>query len=356
LVLVQRRQGYQSALLRAPNEDSEGPSTARRVQEISATVHKNGHLADEPETPSMTQILEGEQFEERLCLILDRIVQDPTLERACRAAGYSGKYVWTMLKRSGDGDPRYLVRWPDRQSGQRIQFGDAIALARRLHTVKFDHTLRSAVDVGIPIVQTFQGAVCWEQDAALLAEWGGDNPESKETAERIGGVKDYPYKHRIGASGKLERIALEVYQPAPGALRQHVARSLMPGSYNPPENRSIATEHSGRVLILNASRPAYAKDYTPDTPIKRDLQQRLADLRAKGPEHKHATDAQGHKVIPKIGLGSTANDPPERNGYGPLPQIDADGHPVGVKVKNMIGRDGKPAPGGYSMITGKPTG
>jgi hypothetical protein len=141
----------------------------------------------------MTQILEGDAFEDRLCLILDRVVQDPTLERACRAAGYSAKYIWTMLKRSGDGNPRYLVRWPDRQSGQRIQFGDAIALARRLHTVKFDHTLRSAVDVGIPIVQVFQGQVIWEQDAALLAEWGGDNPESKETAERIGGVKDYPY-------------------------------------------------------------------------------------------------------------------------------------------------------------------
>lgn len=304
----------------------------------------------------MTQILEGDAFENRLCLILDRIVQDPKLERACRYVGYSPKYIWTLLKRSGDGDPKFLVRWPDRESQQRIQFGDAVALARRLWKVKFDHTLRSDVDVGYPEVQTFNGDVVWAKDPALLAEWGGDTLQAKQDAEGLGGVFDYPYKHQIGETGKLERVPLEIYKPAPGALRQHVARSLLPSEYNPPENRQISTEHSGSVLILNASRAPYAKNYVPDTPIKRDLQQRLADLRAKGPEHKHAVDANGHKMVPKIGAGSTANDPPERNGYGPTPQLDADGHPVGVKVKPMIGRDGTPAPGGYSMITGKATG
>lgn len=319
-------------------------------------MHSHGHLADEPEAQTVTQILEGEAFENRLCMILDRIVQNPKLEPACRYAGYSPKYIWTLLQRSSDGNPKFLVRWPDRESEQRIQFCDAIMLARRLHKIQFDHTLRSAVDVGIPELQTFQGQVIWEQDPALLAQWGGDNAQAKEDAEGIGGVVDYPFKHRIGTSGKPERIPLEIYKPAPGALRQHVARSLMPDLYNPPENRTVSTEHSGSVLVLSAGRAPYAKDYTPDTPIKRDLQQRLADLRAKGPEHKHATDANGHKTIPKIGNGSEANDPPEKRGYGPVPTIDADGHVVGVKVKPMIGRDGTPAPGGFSMLTGKPTG
>ena len=243
----------------------------------------------------MTQILEGEAFENRLCIILDGIVMDPTLERACRRAGYSGKYIWTLIARSGDGNPKFLVRWPDRESEKRIQFVDAIAVARQLHKIKFDHTLRSAVDVGIPIVQTFQGEVVWEKDPALLAQWGGDTKQAKEDAEGLGGIIDYPFKHVIGESGKLERVPLEVYQPAPGNLRQHVARSLMPNLYNPPETRQISTEHSGAVLVLNGGRAPYAKDYTPDTPIKRDLQQRLADLRAKGPEHKYATDRQRHE-------------------------------------------------------------
>jgi hypothetical protein len=302
----------------------------------------------------VTQILEGDAFENRLCMILDRIVQDPKLERACRYVGYSPKYIWSMLKRSGDGDPKYLVRWPDRESEQRIQFCDGVELARRLWRVNFDHTLRADVSVGIPVVQTFQGNVVYEKDPALLAQWGGDTQQAREDAERMGGILDYPFKHKVGASGKLERIPLEVMMPAPGALKQHVARSVLPELYNPPENRQVSTQHSGAVLILN-SRPPYAKDYVETSPIKRDLQQRLADLRAKGPEHKHAVDAAGHKVIPKIGNGSTANDPPERNGYGPTPQIDADGHQVGVKVKSMISAGGVPRPGGYSVTTGKPT-
>jgi hypothetical protein len=60
-------------------------------------------------------------------------------------------------------------------------------------------------------------------------------------------------------------------------------------------------------------------------------------------------------MIPKLGNGSSSNDPPEKNGYGATPQIDADGHVVGTRVKPMIGRDGKPAPGGFSATTGKPT-
>jgi len=302
------------------------------------------------------KFLEGDEFEAKLCEILDFLVQDPHMQRASRHAGYSSKYIWTMLKRSGEGDPKYLVRWPDRDCENRIQFGEAVALARRLWKVSFDHTLRSAVDIGVPEVQTFQGEVIWEKDGALLAEYGGDTLDAKEVAERIGGVLDYPYKHRVGPNGKLERIPLTLYKPAPGALRQHVARSLLPSEYNPPEVRQASSEHSGSVLILNANRPAYAKDYVaPMTPIKQDLQQRLADLRAKGPTHKHATDANGHKTIPKIGNGSTTNDPPEKNGYGAAATVDADGHVRGTKVQPMIGRNGVPAPGGYSAITGKPT-
>lgn len=305
---------------------------------------------------TVTTNLEGDDFENRLCMILDFVAQDPTLERACRYAGYHPKYIWTLLKRSGEGNPKYLVRWPDRECEDRIQFGDAIALARRLHRVKLDGTLRSAVDIGIPEIQTFQGEVIWEKDGALLAQWGGDTLQAKQDAEGLGGETDYPYKHRIGPNGKIERVPLELYKPAPGSLRQHVARSLMPEVYNPPEVRSVSNEHSGAVLILNAGRAPYAKDFVqPDTPIKQDLHARLADLRSKGPQHRHAIDANGHKTIPKLGNGSTANDPPERQGYGPVPNIDADGHVVGARVKPMIGRNGKPAPGGFSALTGKPT-
>ena len=300
----------------------------------------------------MSRNLKGKEFEAKLVEILDTVAQDPAMERAMRLAGYSPKYIWLWLKRSGDGDPRYLVRWPDKKA-QKIQFCDAVVLARRLHKIKMDATIRSAVDVGVPEVQMHDGEMLFEKDLALLAEWGDD----KDAAERIGGVVDFPYKHIINAQGKRERIPLVIYRPAPAALRQHVIRSLIPSEYNPPEVRSISTEHSGSVLVLNANRPAYAKDYVPAvaSPIKQDLQQRLADLRARGPAHKHAVDKNGLKTIPKISAGSTSNDPPERTGHGAVPQVDADGHIVGAKRIPMIDRHGRPAPGGFSALTGKPT-
>jgi hypothetical protein len=308
------------------------------------------------------KLLTGDAFEALLCDFLDIIVQDPHLQRASRAVGRASKWIWAALKRSGENDPKYLVRWPDRECEKRIQFGEAVALARRLHKVQFDATLRSAVDIGIPEIQTFQGDVIWKKDGALLTEWGGDTMEAREAAERLGGIIDYPYEHRMNAQGKLERVPLEIYKPAPGALRQHVARSLIPSEFNPPEVRSISTEHSGAVLILNAHKPAYAKDYkpdeapAPDTPIRRDLMQRLADLRAKGPAHPLPLDKDGRRTIPKLGTpAAAAHDPPERVGFGPVPQVDADGHIVGAKAKPMIGRDGTPAPGGFSAITGRPT-
>jgi hypothetical protein len=302
----------------------------------------------------MSHKLKGKAFEAKLAEILDYLAQDPAIEPAFRAAGYTSKIIWEWIKRSGEGDPKYLVAWPDRKA-EKIQFGEAIALARRLWKVRYDHTLRADVDRGQPEVQVFQGEVVWEKDAALLAEWG-DGPEAKEAAERIGGYADYPYKHRLNEFGKQERIPLVLYKSAAASLRQHVARSLIPSEYNPPEVRQVSSEHSGAVLILNANRPAYAKDYVaPPSPIKQDLQQRLADLRARGPAHKHATDANGHKVIPKIGLGSSSNDPPEHTGHGAVPSIDADGHVRGAKVQPMIGHNGVPAPGGFSAITGRPT-
>lgn len=306
--------------------------------------------------------LKDDEFESMLADLLDCIVQDPKLERASRAVGYAPKWIWSALKRSGEGDVRYLVRWPDRECENRIQFGEAVALARRLWKVNFDHTLRSAVDIGTPEIQTFQGEVIWQKSGELLAEWGGDTPQARSDAEGIGGVFDYPYEHRLNAKGKLERIALEIYKPAPGALRQHVARSLIPSEFNPPEVRQISSEHSGAVLILNAHKAPYAKNYiapeapAPDTSMRRDLMERLADLRAKGPTHPLPLDNAGRRTIPKLGgVSASSNDPPERTGYGPAPTVDADGHVRGARVQSMIDRNGRPAPGGFSAITGKAT-
>jgi hypothetical protein len=192
-------------------------------------------------------------------------------------------------------------------------------MARNMWRIKFDATLREDVERGTPRTVIHDGEIVWEKDPALLAEWGGDTPDAKERAEIFGGVFDYPYKHRLNDQGKQERVPLVVYDSAPAALRQHAARSLLP-EFNPPENRSQVTTHGGAVLIIGPNRPSHAGDIAPplvtaDSPLRRDLQTRLAELRALGPSHQFPLDVNGRRTIPKLGApADAAGDRPEHRG------------------------------------------
>jgi len=312
----------------------------------------------------VTPQLDETQFEERLQTLCDFLVENPVLQKASRYAGWSSKYIWTLLKRSSDGDPKFLIRWPDRESEQRIQFCEAVMQARKMWKASFDGELRAAVSVGQPRVSTFQGEVVWQKDAEALAMWGGDTLEAKEAAWRLGGEDDYPYAHRINAKGKRERIPLILYEPAAASLKQHIARSVLPELYNPPEVRTISTEHSGRVLVVGAVKPPYARDYVApqvaDTPLKADLRARLAALRANGPANPVPLDNQGRRTIPpNLGGGSPTNDPAEGIGRGQKPQLDANGVPTGRWADPLVHRKhadySEPGKGGYSMTTGKLT-
>ena len=117
--------------------------------------------------------LKGKEFEAMLADILDELVRDPAWERACKVVGgFTSKIVWTWIKRSGEGDPKFLVAWPDRKSKEKIQLVEGIALARRLHKVKMDSNIRSAVSEGIPEIQMHDGEVLYEKDAGASRRVG----------------------------------------------------------------------------------------------------------------------------------------------------------------------------------------
>jgi hypothetical protein len=279
-----------------------------------------------------TRVFKGEELETRLCAMLDYILSDPVMEQASLSAGFNRKYIWTALKRSGSGDPRYLVRWPDRDSDdERIQFVDAVLLARNMWRIRFDGNLRSAVDTGIPRTVLDQNhEVVYEKDPELLALYGGDTEAARQRADDDF-IFDYPYRHRLNEKGNFERVPLVVYDAAPGSLRLHASRSLLP-DWNPSEHRTTTTSHSGAVLILggNPSREAA------DSPQRLTLQQRIADLRG----NVQPTPAP-RTVAP---ADAPKQQPPE---------------PPPVNLKRMSGGErvgaGKPPPGGFSATTGKPT-
>lgn len=252
---------------------------------------------------------------EVLFTICEYLAQTPVIAQAVKAVGYHPNHVYRMLKQSRDGNPKYLVAWPD-PDGEPLQFCEAVVLAQRAHLMNLRGRLMRDVDVGVPrVLRTPQGDIVWEKDPALLAEWGGDTIEARESAERLGGVFDYPYKHRKNAQGKLERVETIVYDPAPGALRIHAARATLAG-WNPSNVSEVDNKHSGKVLIMQATKqgdatpPPYAHPAdTGVSELKRDLMQRLEDLRER---QARGEVSQRRDIVPMN--RDRSDDPVERVG------------------------------------------
>jgi hypothetical protein len=264
------------------------------------------------------QLLEGDALEAALQYIADYLVSRPKLEGASKAAGFGKKWIWHALNRSGAGDPRYLLRWPDREAEEKIQFIEAVSLSQRMFKNRFATTLMEESDRGVPKLQVHGGAVLYEKDLEALAICGGETPEAFEFAKLMGYV-DFPYKHKINARGNPERIPLVLYEHVPATLRVHAARSLLP-AFNPPETRHRTTSHAGTIMVTE--RPKYARDYVPrDNALRRDLQQRLADLRAKGPKNPLPLDARGNRTIPQV--SASHPDDPIEGGAQPARQAPA---------------------------------
>jgi hypothetical protein len=270
--------------------------------------------------------------------ILDYLLtHSPKYEPACRAAGRNSKWIWSAIKKSADGHPDYMLSWPD-PDDEPEQFCDLLIKCRRLWNLRFDASLRHSVEqTELPCI--VNGEQQWRKDALLLAKW-----DNAEDAYRIGGIQDWPYEHDEQGA----RIPLMVPIPAAAALKVHAARSLLAhGGWNPAEAKTIDAHIGGQVLVVQAHRPAYARDVEqPDTPLRRDLATRLAELRARGPANPVPRDANGLRTIPKI--TAVPPDPPETEKPDPVPRPGA---------RNATERTGpsKPPPGGISLTTGKHT-
>ncbi len=270
---------------------------------------------------------------EELCTVLDYLVNDPVLANGMRCIGRQPNTIFVWAKASREGDSRFLLRWPDKD-GAEVWFHDAIVVARQMNLAQFEAILRRDCSLGTPrTLRRQDGEPIWETDPVLVAKY-----KDRESADAAG-VFDWPYLH----DQKGGRIAVVVYDAAPAALRQHVARSTLAG-FNPSDRKEVDTRHSGGVMIVRATtqgpdgRPvppysraamgkatgdvidAEAVEIAPGagdsttghgrgepTPLQRDLLRRLQDLRAR-PDRASARPTRPVDY----GAGKhTAGDPPE---------------------------------------------
>lgn len=290
--------------------------------------------------------------EERLQQFLENCLVNPDIEKAMRAAGATGKNFYNWMHRSVKGDPETMLTWP-REGGERIQFHEAYKMILAQWNLAYDARLREDVFLGVeePVIDG-AGRVVYEEDSALLAEYGGHTEKAREVA-KLCGEYDYPYKHREREDGRLERIPLMKRVPAPATLKTHVAKSLM-DRYNPAERREVNANVAGSVMVVggstspqpNAALPPYHRDYRApesdvpqlEAPRRKTMAERIAELRAKADKTPLEADllqrldagvvnpsplgAHGEQLDPRVGaIGAKHDEPEDHVGDQGRPQL-----------------------------------
>lgn len=317
--------------------------------------------------------------QDTMSAVLDVLCSErPTYQAAATAAGISVRSLFCWIRASAkdeaDGVPpaesKYGVVWPE-ETAEPDYLHRAVVLARRMYGVLLDGDTRSLL-AGTPRIVIENGKVCWEQDPLLLAQY----KNAEEAA--IMGIDDWPYKHTPDGA----RIPLVVVDPLPASARIHLLRSLLPNIYNPESREAVTATHRHEVsgvleVATPAPQPAAPGATAPaignsPSALRADLQRRLAELRANGPEHPRpnavppinsATGASGDPVEHVTGSQAPADvaeparqaererqhprayqapqppEPPRPSYARPAPQHGtADGASYG---------NGRPLPGGY---------
>jgi hypothetical protein len=224
---------------------------------------------------------------EALHSFLNHVASGASYASAMRAIGSRSEnsLLWVWLRRSSKGDPALLVSWPDAENDPPQQFARALGDARRAAILNAESILRADCDGILRPLFGPNGAPVWRVDAKAIAMW-----RTEDDARLLGGLDDWPYEH--DAEGA--RIQETVREPAAASLRVHMARStLAHAGYNPGTHVTSDHHVHGRMMIVNAiggkasdlaASPDYARpERAAPTPLRDDLERRLADLRARGP-------------------------------------------------------------------------
>ena len=294
--------------------------------------------------------------EENMVAVLDRLVERPSITGAAAVIGASGKLLFCWMRNSyidkqkfevGEiVESKWRIRWPD-EDGEPEFFHDSVRLAQRLYAIEADAQNREMLVHGTKRLVMNGPMPCFEVDDKALAEWGDD----KEGAKRIGGYFDYPYLHNSDGS----RIRLFATEHVPSQTRIHTLRAIAGGVYDLVDRQSTEVQVGGGVLVLHGN----AQQKRPDTPIVRDMEAKLAEIRARGP--------QNPKPDAPVAIGKPSDEPkalppPEPKTLADHPRVYTAPRPPEPKPQSYarpqppqsvadysgVGR-GAPLPGGFKV-------
>ena len=258
------------------------------------------------------------RFNEQLAQkILDAASENPSPSALRRKFGFGAKtLLWWVYasnqekvafeERRLGREPKYLISWPTDTEVEPRWFHDLFKLATRMHSLTLDLENRSEALLGSrrPVRDPRTNRQLYELDEENVRFVGHPDPFSEQArsiADTLG-LDDFPFAH--DEDGR--RIPVVEHVPQPAQLKIHNLRALAPATYDLTDKVEHAGSIQSHVLVVGGNKSI---DRSTVSPMRNDLEQRLAAIRANGPQNPKPDR-------PLLIHGQGASDPPEKTGAG----------------------------------------
>lgn len=193
---------------------------------------------------------------ENLRAVLDFMRARPKLKPAMRSIGCDEGLIFDWMRKSANGDPGFLVDWPEGDTPR--QFVEQIKIARQQNIISLDAQFRDEVEHGIERVVVKDGIVMYRVDPQLAADaldpekWvmlhGKHRPITDIYARDFGGAL----------------VPLTITEPVPAHQKIKAITSLIPSVYGEKREISVTTHQGPLILPRDGDAP----------PVQRVIEQR----------------------------------------------------------------------------------
>jgi hypothetical protein len=222
-------------------------------------------------------------------LIVDSLAENPNLTQAAKLVGGGQKLIFHWMKASSVDEAAGIapenaehgIQWPDEEW---IYFHRAVIQSQKRFLAVAQSQVRSLLASPESggggherIVTGADGKPAWLVDPLIASHAMTMNDDEWELSYGQN-------RKRSDVYARDERGALipwKVRDPIPSQTLIHLIRSLFPDMFNPSQNTQADVHHSGAVLVLGDQAPE-TKAAATISPLRQDLEARLAEIRARG--------------------------------------------------------------------------
>jgi hypothetical protein len=223
-------------------------------------------------------------------LVADFLCENSNLTQAAKLVGGGSKLVFHWMKASHNeeaagaspSEAEYGIEWPE--PGDHIFFHRAVVETQKRFLALAQGAVRSLLASPESggggherIVTGADGKPAWLVDPLIAAhalEYDDDIWELTYGKRKRSDV------FARDANGAL--IPWKVRDPIPSQTLIHLIRSLLPEQFDPINRTQADVTHHGAVLVLG-DQPKETAASAATSPLRQDLEQRLAEIRARGP-------------------------------------------------------------------------